>query len=141
MINSESILVVEDDIDINNLLSKILEKEGFKVRQAFSGSEGKMCLEFFDFDMVLLDLMLPGITGEIFIEEIRKIKNTPIIVISAKTTMEDKINVLKLGADDFISKPFDVNEVLARVEALLRRSKITNSSEGVETIKYKNLIL
>ncbi len=55
--------------------------------------------------------------------------------------MEDKINVLKLGADDFISKPFDVNEVLARVEALLRRSKITNSSEGVETIKYKNLIL
>ena len=141
MINSESILVVEDDIDINNLLSKILEKEGFKVRQAFSGSEGKMCLEFFDFDMVLLDLMLPGITGEIFIDEIRKIKNTPIIVISAKTTMEDKINVLKLGADDFISKPFDVNEVLARVEALLRRSKITNSSEGVETIKYKNLIL
>ncbi|PWX26190.1 DNA-binding response regulator, partial [Clostridium perfringens] len=65
----------------------------------------------------------------------------PIIVISAKTAMEDKINVLKLGADDFISKPFDVNEVLARVEALLRRSKITNSSEGVETIKYKNLIL
>ena len=141
MINSESILIVEDDIDINNLLSKILEKEGFKVRQAFSGSEGKMCLEFFDFDMVLLDLMLPGITGEIFIEEIRKIKNTPIIVISAKTAMEDKINVLKLGADDFISKPFDVNEVLARVEALLRRSKITNSSEVVETIKYKNLIL
>ena len=141
MINSESILIVEDDIDINNLLSKILEKEGFKVRQAFSGSEGKMCLEFFDFDMVLLDLMLPGITGEIFIEEIRKIKSTPIIVISAKTAMEDKINVLKLGADDFISKPFDVNEVLARVEALLRRSKITNSSEGVETIKYKNLIL
>ena len=141
MINSESILIVEDDIDINNLLSKILEKEGFKVRQAFSGSEGKMCLEFFDFDMVLLDLMLPGITGEIFIEEIRKIKNTPIIVISAKTAMEDKINVLKLGADDFISKPFDVNEVLARVEALLRRSKITNLSEGVETIKYKNLIL
>ena len=81
MINSESILIVEDDIDINNLLSKILEKEGFKVRQAFSGSEGKMCLEFFDFDMVLLDLMLPGITGEIFIEKIIKIKNTPIIVI------------------------------------------------------------
>lgn len=76
MINSESILIVEDDIDINNLLSKILEKEGFKVRQAFSGSEGKMCLEFFDFDMVLLDLMLPGITGEIFIEEIRNSNNS-----------------------------------------------------------------
>ena len=142
MINSESILIVEDDIDINNLLSKILEKEGFKVRQAFSGSEGKMCLEFFDFDMVLLDLMLPGITGEIFIEEIRKIKNTPIIVISAKTAMEDKINVLKLGADDFISKPFDVNEVLARVEALLRRSKIVNERKiviGKVTLDYDSL--
>ncbi len=76
MINSESILIVEDDIDINNLLSKILEKEGFKVRQAFSGSEGKMCLDFLILIWYFLDLMLPGITGEIFIEEIRKIKNT-----------------------------------------------------------------
>ena len=142
MINSESILIVEDDIDINNLLSKILEKEGFKVRQAFSGSEGKMCLEFFDFDMVLLDLMLPGITGEIFIEEIRKIKNTPIIVISAKTAMEDKINVLKLGADDFISKPFDINEVLARVEAQLRRyTKFSSKNIISNKLIHKNLEL
>ncbi|MGG5461406.1 response regulator transcription factor [Clostridium sp. B9] len=139
--NLGNILVVEDDIDINGLLNRILIKEGYTVRQAFSGSEGKMCLEFFDFDMVILDLMLPGITGEEFIEEVRKIKNTPIMVISAKTTIDDKINVLKLGADDFVSKPFDVQEVLARVEAHLRRNKIVNYSEDDEILKYKNLIL
>ncbi|EGT3616163.1 response regulator transcription factor [Clostridium perfringens] len=139
---SGNILIVEDDIDINGLLSKILTKEGYKVRQAFSGSEGKMCLEFFEFDIVLLDLMLPGITGEEFIEEIRKIKNTPIMVISAKTTVEDKINVLRLGADDFVTKPFDVQEVLARVEAHLRRNKIiSNKKEENTTLKYKKLIL
>ncbi|MDZ5253465.1 response regulator transcription factor [Clostridium sp. LIBA-8841] len=137
-----NILIVEDDIDINGLLSKILTKEGYNVRQAFSGSEGKMCLEFFEFDIVLLDLMLPGITGEEFIEEIRKIKNTPIMVISAKTTVEDKINVLRLGADDFVTKPFDVQEVLARVEAHLRRNKIiSNKKEENTTLKYKKLIL
>lgn len=139
---SGNILIVEDDIDINGLLSRILTKEGYNVRQAFSGSEGKMCLEFFDFDMVLLDLMLPGISGEKFIEEVRKIKNTPIMVISAKTTVEDKINVLRLGADDFITKPFDVQEVLARVEAHLRRNKIiSNKKEENTTLKYKKLIL
>ncbi|MDZ4993799.1 response regulator [Clostridium perfringens] len=139
---SGNILIVEDDIDINGLLSKILTKEGYNVRQAFSGSEGKMCLEFFEFDIVLLDLMLPGITGEEFIEEIRKIKNTPIMVISAKTTVDDKINVLRLGADDFVTKPFDVQEVLARVEAHLRRNKIiSNKKEENTTLKYKKLIL
>lgn len=139
---SGNILIVEDDIDINGLLSKILTKEGYNVRQAFSGSEGKMCLEFFEFDIVLLDLMLPGITGEEFIKEIRKIKNTPIMVISAKTTVEDKINVLRLGADDFVTKPFDVQEVLARVEAHLRRNKIiSNKKEENTTLKYKKLII
>lgn len=138
---SGNILIVEDDIDINGLLSRILTKEGYNVRQAFSGSEGKMCLELFDFDMVLLDLMLPGISGEKFIEEVRKIKNTPIMVISAKTTIDDKINVLKLGADDFVTKPFDVKEVLARVEAHLRRSKIINHEEEVAILKYKKLTL
>lgn len=141
MNNLANVLIVEDDLDINTLLSKILKKEGYEVRQAFSGSEGKMCLEFFEFDIVLLDLMLPGITGEEFIEEIRRIKNTPIMVISAKTAMKDKISVLKLGADDFISKPFDVNEVLARVEALLRRSKITTNNEVIDILEYKRLTL
>jgi len=109
------VLIVEDDIDINELLCNILIKEGYRVRGAYSGSEAKMCLEQFDYDIVLLDLMLPGICGENLIAEIRKVKVMPIIVISAKTAQGDKINVLKLGADDFVSKPFDIYEVVARV--------------------------
>ena len=115
------ILIVEDDVDINELLCNILTKKGYKVRSAFSGSEAKMCLEQFNYELVLLDLMLPGFSGEDIINEIRKNKTMPIIVISAKSSQEDKINVLKIGADDFISKPFDINEVLARVESQLRR--------------------
>lgn len=131
-----NILVVEDDADINGLIHRILIKEGYNVRQAFSGTEAKMCLEIQDFQLILLDLMLPGMTGEEIIAEIRKKKEMPIIVISAKTTQEDKINVLKIGADDFVSKPFDVNEVVARVNAQLRRY-----TEFSNTNKEDNLVL
>lgn len=137
------ILIVEDDVDINELLCNILSKKGYKVRSAFSGSEAKMCLEQFNYELVLLDLMLPGFSGEDIINEIRKNKIMPIIVISAKSSQEDKINVLKIGADDFISKPFDINEVLARVESQLRRyMKFNNLESKKDTkIKYKNLVL
>lgn len=137
-----SILVVEDDGDINNLLYKILSKEGYNVRQAYSGSEAKMCLELYDFQLVLLDLMLPGVTGEELISQLRKVKTMPIIVISAKPGQDIKIEVLRLGADDFISKPFDVNEVLARVEAQLRRYMVfSNSEKNVDVFKHKDLVL
>lgn len=137
-----NILIAEDDIDINNLLNKILTKEGYSVRCTYSGSEAEMCLEKYDFQLILLDLMLPGITGEELISKVRKIKIMPIIVISAKMGQDVKIDVLKLGADDFMSKPFDVNEVLARVEAQLRRYMIFSKAAGDQNIlKYKNLIL
>ncbi|MDD7793888.1 response regulator transcription factor [Clostridium sp. 'White wine YQ'] len=137
-----NVLIVEDDSDINSLLTNILTREGYLVRSAYSGTEGKMCIEQYDYDIMLLDLMLPGISGEELISETRKLKIMPIIVISAKTAQEDKINVLKLGADDFIVKPFDIHEVLARVEAQLRRykefsmPKISNSK-----LTYKNIVL
>lgn len=142
--NKRKILVVEDDQDINNLIFKILNKEGYEVVQAFSGSEGRMCLEASDFDLILLDLMLPGMSGEDIIQKIRLSKHMPIIVISAKTSQEDKINVLKIGADDFVSKPFDVNEVLARVEAQLRRYKVfqkEDSKEEDKILTYKEIVL
>ena len=131
-----NILVVEDDADINGLIHRILIKEGYNVRQAFSGTEAKMCLEMHEFQLILLDLMLPGMTGEEMIVEIRTKKKMPIIVISAKITSEDKINVLGLGADDFVSKPFDVNEVVARVNAQLRRY-----TEFSNTNKEESLVL
>ena len=137
-----NILVVEDDIDINNLLYKILSKNGYNVRCAYSGSEGKLCFEHYDFQLVVLDLMLPGVTGEELITNIRKINTMPIIVISAKTGQDTKIDVLKLGADDFVSKPFDKDEVLARVEAQLRRYMIFSKQEDKDKVlTHKNLTL
>lgn len=137
-----NILVAEDDVDINNLLCRILSKQGYTVIGAYSGTEAKMCFEMQDFQIVLLDLMLPGASGEELISHIRKIKTMPIIVISAKDTQETKIDVLKLGADDFVSKPFDVNEVAARVEAQLRRFMIfSKGEEDKNMLRHKNLIL
>ena len=125
------ILVVEDDQDINRLLCRILTDGGYDVRPAFSGSEAVLWAEQYDYDLVLLDLMLPGITGEEFIARMRKKRTMPIIVLSAKAGLEDRVNVLRLGADDFIPKPFDNAEVLARVEAQLRRveEKLTQAIE------------
>ena len=138
----ENILVIEDDESIYNLIYKILIKQGYNVRQAFSGTEGKMLLNMYNFQLVLLDLMLPGMTGEEIIGNIRETKNMPIIVISAKTALDDKVNVLKMGADDFVSKPFDIKEILARVEAQLRRyTKFSIGENSKKVLKYKELVL
>lgn len=143
MIANANILVVEDDGDINNLLCRILQSKGYNAKGAFSGTEAKMCVEMYDYQLILLDLMLPGMTGEELIREIRKIKLMPIIVISAKTGMDTRVEVLKSGADDFIQKPFDNNEVLARVEAQLRRYMVFSEGGGPSesVIRYKNLEL
>ena len=117
------ILVVEDDPDINKLLCRIAGDAGYDCRPAFSGSEAALLAEQYTYDLILLDLMLPGLTGEEFIAKLRKGKTMPIIVLSAKAGLEDRVNVLKRGADDFIPKPFDNAEVLARIEAQLRRYK------------------
>ena len=124
------ILVVEDDPDINRLLCKILENNGYDVRPAFSGSEAMLWAEKYEYDLVLLDLMLPGLSGEEFIARIRGQRTMPILVLSAKVGVEDRVNVLRLGADDFIPKPFDNAEVLARVEAQLRRYRQFSSPAG-----------
>lgn len=142
MCDNINILVVEDDADINNLLNKILTKNGYRVTCAYSGSEGRMCLEQYDFQLVILDLMLPGMSGEELVSKIRELGTMPIIVISAKSGQDAKIEVLKLGADDFVSKPFDIDEVLARVEAQLRRYMIFSNSGGDKNmLKHKGLIL
>jgi len=120
--NAANILVVEDDADINRLLCTILEGAGYVPRPAFSGSEAMLWAEKYDYDLILLDLMLPGLSGEEFIAQVRREKTMPILVLSAKVAVEDRVNVLGLGADDFIPKPFDNREVLARVEAQLRRA-------------------
>lgn len=139
--DSFHILVVEDDPDINNLLFKIVTDAGYNCRQAFSGSEAALLAEQYTYDLILLDLMLPGLTGEEFIERLRQGKTMPIIVLSAKAGLEDRVNVLKLGADDFIPKPFDNAEVLARVEAQLRRYKKFSGEAAGETLRLGDLVL
>jgi DNA-binding response OmpR family regulator len=139
-----SILVIEDDADINKLLCRYLEREGYQATAAFSGTEARLQLKLNTFDLIMLDLMLPGVSGEELIEEIHSSLPLPIIVVSAKTALEDKVNALKSGADDYITKPFDREEVLARVEALLRRSKTSpisplQNEEKPYTIKQLTL--
>lgn len=136
------ILVVEDDPDINRLLCRILTDGGYDVRPAFSGSEAVLWAEQYEYDLVLLDLMLPGLTGEEFIAQMRRKKTMPILVLSAKAGLEDRVNVLRLGADDFISKPFDNAEVLARVEAQLRRYRqFSAPAEAGEVLRLGDLVL
>ena len=142
----EHILVVEDDVDINNLIAKKLPKHNYKVIQAFSGSEANLRLSRDKFHLVMLDLMLPGITGEELIKEIREKQDVPIMVISAKTSLEDKVNVLDLGADDYITKPFELEEIIARVNSQLRRyrkfgSMVNDSLEKQNEYKFKELVL
>ena len=130
----KKILVVEDDMDIHNLIKKVLEKERYEVISAYSGTEAILLIEKNNIDLILLDLMLPGLSGEEFIKQI---KNIPIIVISAKISTEDKVNVLTIGANDYITKPFDTNELLARIKVQLR----TNKREKNENLVYKDMML
>lgn len=138
----EHILVVEDDVDINNLITKTLKNKAFQITQAFSGSEASLQLSICEFDIILLDLMLPGVTGEELIKQIRAIKEIPIIVISAKTSLQDKIKVLNLGADDYITKPFESEEIIARVNSQLRRyRKFDMQLNKNKEYKFKELTL
>ena len=117
------ILVVEDDPDINQLLCTIMSDASYQCQPAFSGSEAMLWAERERFDLVLLDLMLPGLTGEEFITRIRRGRTMPIIVLSARTEENDKVSALDLGANDYITKPFGTAEMLARVRAALRASR------------------
>ena len=120
----KKILIVEDDMSIHKILEEILEQEKYEILNAYSGTEALMILEKDNIDLVLLDLMLPGLNGE---EIIKKVKNIPIIVLSAKVSTEDKVNCLLNGANDYLTKPFEKNELLARIEVQLRTKKDNNS--------------
>ena len=128
----KKILIVEDDTDIHNLIKDILVKEKYEVVSAYSGTEAISLIEKNDIDLILLDLMLPEITGE---EIIKKVIDIPIIVISAKISTEDKVKSLTIGANDYITKPFDTNELLARIKVQLRMNK------KEENLVYKDMIL
>lgn len=114
------VLIVEDDATINSLIYEYLTEKDFDCRKAFSGTEGRLLFDMEKFDLILLDLMIPGLSGEELIAYIRSSSQVPVIVLSAKTALEDKVNLLSTGADDYLTKPFELEELLARIQVQLR---------------------
>jgi DNA-binding response OmpR family regulator len=121
------ILIVEDHRKINDILTKLTRGEGYHVVQAYDGGEALEELSKQAFNIVITDLMLPSIQGEDLIRQIRKQSDIYILVISAKTDLGEKIDVLKLGADDYLTKPFSVQEVMVKLANLKKRLKVDNS--------------
>ncbi len=133
----EKILVIEDNKDVNSMLSEILAEEGFEVFSAYTGTDGLKEIKKNQYDLILLDIMLPFKSGDEILKEVREFSEVPVIVISAKDMIGLKIDLLKMGADDYITKPFDLGEVVARVYANLRRSRIKTQTEKV--LRYKDM--
>lgn len=120
--NKRRILVIEDDAAINRLLCKMLSENGYEAEGMQDGAAGLAQLRNGTWDLAMLDLMLPVLSGELVLKKLREASGLPVIIISAKSDVKDRTTVLRMGADDYITKPFDLDEVLARVEAVLRRS-------------------
>lgn len=147
----QKILIVDDDENIAELISLYLEKEQYDTETAHDGEEALKIVEVYNPDLILLDLMLPGIDGYEVCQQVRKTRDIPIIMLSAKGEVFDKVLGLKMGADDYMVKPFDANELIARVSAVLRRSGTSKSEEPIQGsndfehtgdfIEYDNLIV
>jgi DNA-binding response OmpR family regulator len=125
------ILIIEDNEEINDILKEAVAGAGYEAVQSFSGSEGMLRFSSEDFDMVLLDLMLPGIKGEEVLQKIKEKSDVPVLVLSAKTDIEGKVNLLRQGASDYITKPFDVREVLARIDLHLKNANTKSVSNNL----------
>jgi DNA-binding response OmpR family regulator len=133
------ILAIDDDINICDMLRLFLENEGYEVKTANDGAEGVTFFKMYEPDLVLLDIMLPKKDGWQVCREIREISSKPIIMITAKGEVFDKVLGLELGADDFIVKPFDMKELSARIKAVLRRYTAHTGSEDDEGVKFENI--
>lgn len=133
------ILIIEDDLEINALLADFLKEKGYAVHCQYDGLHVLDFLNKEKIDLIILDIMLPYRSGDIILADIRKQFTMPVIIISAKETTQNKIDLLRLGADDYITKPFDMEEVLARIESNLRRIQFQNGS--AECLQYDNLSL
>ncbi len=137
---SQKIVVIEDDINIAELLRLYLEKDGFEVRIAHDGGAGLKLAEDEKPDLVMLDIMLPVMDGWQVCRRLRKTSKVPIIMLTAKGETEDKVTGLEMGADDYIVKPFEVKELLARVHAVLRRTGEDAPAQG-KKLTYDKLVI
>ncbi len=137
------ILVVEDDKEINRLIRDCLSDNGYETLSAENGLDAvRIIREGEDISLVLLDLMLPFQSGDTVLRKVREFSDIPVIVVSAKSMVQSKVDAIRMGADDYITKPFDLDELIVRVEAVLRRAvRSGNTSEEAESLRYKNLVL
>ncbi len=144
MVAKQRILIVDDDVNIAELISLYLVKECFDTMMVHDGDEALSAFETFNPNLVLLDLMLPGMDGYQVCRELRKTSSVPIIMLSAKGEIFDKVLGLELGADDYMIKPFDSKELVARVKAVLRRYQPATPAlpkEGGDYVEYPDLII
>lgn len=137
---SAEILIVEDDSSINNMMCEALTKHGFSCTQAFSGTEGLLNIQNKNFDIAIFDLMMPGLTGEELLAKIREFTKLPVIVVSAKVDVDSRLNLLDLGADDYLVKPFEVRELIARVEVQLRHLEDRRNGAGSDDGESEEII-
>lgn len=139
------ILIVEDDKEINRLICEFLAGEGYDIKNAYDGMRALSIFnEDSDISLVILDLMLPYKSGDSVLAAIREKSDVPVLVLSAKDMIRTKVDIIRLGADDYMTKPFDLDELLVRIEALLRRCKSNSSvmDEPVSTVlTHKNMVL
>lgn len=140
-LNQIRILVVDDEENIVNVVKAYLNKEGYTVLTALNGKEALDAFNASSIDLVVLDLMLPDLSGEEICKEIRKNSKVPILMLTAKVEESDKINGLDIGADDYVTKPFSPKELVARIRALLRRSKELGSHEDLIVLNGGDLII
>ena len=138
---AKSILIVEDDNNIADLLRLYLEKEGYQATIAADGTQGSDLYRKLRPDLVLLDVMMPGVDGWGVLRAIRQDSQTPVIMLTAKGETTDKVSGLKQGADDYITKPFEMKEVLARIEAVLRRAAGEGDKEKPRRLVFDKLII
>ena len=133
------LLVVDDDSNICDMLKLYFENEGYKVKTACDGAEGVNSFKIYEPDLVLLDIMMPKKDGWQVCREIREMSSKPVIMITAKGDVFDKVLGLELGADDFIVKPFDMKELSARIKAVLRRYNAHTKTSDDEIVKFENI--
>ena len=136
---SAKILIVDDDPHISEALKLYLEKEGYEIKNAYDGVDGITFFKRYEPDLVLLDIMMPKKDGWQVCREIREISSKPIIMLTAKGEVFDKVLGLELGADDFLAKPVDMKELVARIKAVLRRCQGNEMRADEETVRFENL--
>ena len=134
------ILLIEDDTDINNAVCEYLTRQGCRCRQAFSGTEGLLYWRQEGADLLVVDLMLPGLNGQGLLAEVRRTAAVPVIVLSARTAVQDRVELLRLGADDYLTKPFSLEELWLRIGVHLRHAGAARPAgeDTAPTIRYKD---